>query len=116
MDVQCAQTFLHEMRIELEDPDKIARGWNTFLLPLHGMDEHELSVVFRSAVYHFEGGHSANLFFMGKRDIPGTWVDMDDVAFVNSYVIVIQFERTTQKTNMVRSVSTWQKNSTSQSR
>ena len=110
MDVQCARTFLQEMRIGVEDPDKIAWGWNAFLLPLHGMDEHELSVAFRSATHHFEGGgNSANLFFMGKRDIPGVWVDMGDAACVSSFVAVIHFESAMLKANFVRYLCNWLK-------
>ena len=111
MDVQCARSYLHEMRIKVEDPGKIAsRGWNTFLLPLHGMNDHELSVTFRSAVHHFEGsGNSANLFFMGKRDIPGVFVGLDGVTRVSSFVAVIQFESVMQKTNFVRYLCAWLK-------
>jgi hypothetical protein len=97
------------MHIELEDPDKLARGWNTYLLPLHGIGERELSVVFRSAVHHFEGGHSANLFFMGQLDIPGIWAGLGDVACVSSYVVVIQFECRMLKANFERYISNWLK-------
>ena len=111
MDVQCARTFLQEMRIRAEDPNTSVHGLRAFLLPLYGMDERQMSAVFRSAAQHFEGtGNSVNLFWVGKRDIPGSWVDVCSVVCVNSFVIVLQFENRIQhRNNFSRFVNNWLK-------
>ena len=63
MDVRCSRAYLQETRIKTEDPTIVIQGLNTFLLCLHGMEEQELSVTFRSAAQHFESrSNPANLF------------------------------------------------------
>ena len=107
MDVQCARAYLQEMRIRAEDPNRVARGWNTYLVCLHAMDGPEVSATFRAAVQHFEGQHKANLFLIGKRDIPGSWVDMGNVACVSSFVAILQFEDAMTKFNFTRYLGNW---------
>jgi hypothetical protein len=107
MDVQCARAYLQEMRIRAEDPNRVVRGWNTFLVCLHAMDGPEVSAAFRSAAQHFEGQNKANLFLIGKRDIPGSWVDMDNVACVSSFVAILQFEGAMLKANFTRYLGNW---------
>ena len=110
MDVQCARAFLQELRIRAEELTVASQGVSTFLLNLHAMDEREVSVTFRSAAQHFEGGgSSANLFWIGKRDVPGAWVDMGDVTYVSSFVAVLQFESAMLKANFVRYLCNWLK-------
>ena len=94
MDVQCARTFLQELCIRAESSADAILGSTTFLLNLHAMNQQEVSVTFRSAAQHFEtggSGNSASVVWIGKRDIPGVWVDRCDVTTVSSFVAVIQF-------------------------
>ena len=111
MDVQCAKAFLQELRIRVDDSTTALQGFSTFLLVLDAMDEQEVSVTFRSAAQHFKGnGNSANLFFIGKRDIPGAWVDKGNVCAVSCFVAVLQLESTMSKQNFTRYLCTWLKN------
>ena len=111
MDVQCARTYLQEMRIRTEEPDKVVHGLNAFLLLLHGMNQQQVSVVFRSAAQHFEaGGNPANLFWIGKRDIPGSWVDEGNSAYVSSFIAILQFENAMHnRNNFNRQLHNWLK-------
>ena len=110
MDVQCARSFLQEMLIKTGGTAAAVNGASTFLINLHAMDEREVSIVFRSAAQHFEcGGNPANAFWIGKRDLPGAWVDMGDVTHVSSFIAIVQFERSMSKFNFLRYLSNWLK-------
>ena len=106
MDVQCARVYLQEMRIRAEDSAAVVQSFSTFLLNLHAMDGPEVSATFRAAVQHFEGQNKANLFLIGKRDIPGAWVD-SNVACVSSFVAILQFENAMTKFNFTRYLGNW---------
>jgi hypothetical protein len=96
MDVRCSQAFLQEMPIDAEGMGRSQSqcGVRTFLVCFHGVESQELQVILRSASQHFEGnGNRANLFWIGKREIPGTWLQ-NDVMRVASVVAVIQFPKT----------------------
>ena len=110
MDVQCARTFLQEMRIKMGEMTVGVNGSSTFLINLHAMDEREVSIVFRSAAQHFEcGGNPANAFWIGKRDLPGAWVDMGDITHVSSFIAIVQFEKAMTRFNFSRYLSNWLK-------
>ena len=108
MDVQCARSYLHEMRIRVVDSVVATQTFNSFLIILHAMDEREVSVTFRSAAQHFEGGgNPADVFWIGRRDLPGAYVGMFGVARVNCFVAILQLEKTTLKTNFTRFLCNW---------
>ena len=110
MDVQCARSYLQEMRIRVVDSVVATQTFKSFVIILHPMDEREVSVFFRSAAHHFEGGvHPAEVFFIGKRDVPGGWVGMTGVACVNCFVAILQFEKATMKANFTRFLCNWLK-------
>ena len=88
----------------------LVRDLNTFLLCLDAMEEQQLSVIFRSALSHFEnGGNTATLFWMGRRDVPGVWVDKGNVARVNCFVCSISFQSAMTKYNFSRYLCNWLK-------
>jgi hypothetical protein len=110
MDVRCSQTFLQEMPIQAEKPERCqSQGLRAFLLCFLCIDQRELQVIFRSAGQHFEGhGNKANLFWMGKRDILGSWIQRDDVVHTASFVAVIQFSKTMiHLPNLIRHLRNW---------
>ena len=110
VDIGCTKTFLQEMRIRTEASSVVVPVFTTFLLCLHDMEERELSAVFRSAAQHFQsGGNPANLFWVGKRDVPGSWVDTGNVAHVNTFVAILQFEEAMLKTNFTLKTRNWLK-------
>lgn len=112
MDVRCAKVYLHEMPIVAETSDRGRhQGLHTFTVCLHDVGPPEQQVMFRSAPQLFEGhGNSANLFYMGKCDVPGSWVKRDDVRSVESLVAIIQFSNSmTHWFNFKRYLVTWLK-------
>ena len=110
MDVQCARSYLHEVRIQVVDSVVATQTFKSFLIILHAMDEREVSVTFRSAAQHFEGGgNPADAFWIGKRDLPGAWVGVGSVACVNCFVAILQLEKSTMKANFTRFLCNWLK-------
>ena len=95
MDVRCAKVYLHELPIEADAPERQqSQGVRTMLIVFHGVGQQEQQVMFRSASQHFEGhGNRAILFYMGKCDIPGCWIQGIDVRSTESFVAVIQFSK-----------------------
>ena len=113
MDVGCTQAFLQELPIVAENPDAAPhQGISTLLLCLHGIEEQKLYVIFRSAAQHFEGrGNLANLCWMGKREIPGSWVQICNFVRVSSFVAVIQFSNAMpDQSSLTRYLTVWMKN------
>jgi hypothetical protein len=111
MDALCSPAFLQEIPIESEGLERGQSqcGLHTFHMCLHGVESQELQVILSSANDHFKGnGPRANLFWMGKREIPGSWVRSDDV--VNTVVAIIQFSKTmTHMNNFTRYLIHWLK-------
>jgi hypothetical protein len=98
------------MHIRVVDSVVATQAFNSFLIVLHAMNEQEVSVTFRSAAQHFEGGGSiAEMFWMGKRDLPGTWVGVGSAARVNCFVAILQLEKRMLKANFTRFLCTWLK-------
>jgi hypothetical protein len=79
------------------------------LLVFHGVGQQEQQVMFRSATQHFEGhGNRAILFYMGKCDVPGSWIQRDDVRSTESFVAIIQFSKPMNDwSNFTRYLSNW---------
>ena len=111
MDLRCSQAFLQEIPIQSEALDKGQSqcGLHTFLMCLHGVESQYLRAIFRSVHQHFEG-NGANLFWMGEREIPSSWVHRDDVVRTTSPVAILQFsEPMTHMPNFTRFLRTWLK-------
>ena len=109
MDVQCAQMYLHEMHIaELDSTIAAIQAFNSFLVPLHVMDQKEVGVMFRSAAQLFESNRKVvvDCCFFGKHEIPGTYVNIG-AARVTCVIAVIQLEKRIMKANFSRWLSTW---------
>ena len=110
MDVQCARTFLQEMPIGVANSCRlVSQAVNSFIMCFHGMEESELSIIFRSAAQHFEGRRNlADLFWIGRRDVPGSWVQTSDVATVNCFVGILQFSHPMpDRCHFTRYMQTW---------
>ena len=109
MDVQCAQMYLHEMHIaEVDSTIAATQAFNSFLVPLHVMDQKEVAATFRSAAQLFESNRKVvvDCCFFGKHEIPGTYVNTG-AARVTCVIAVIQLEKRTMKAGFCRWLSTW---------
>jgi len=110
MDVQCAQTFLQELKVEVGV--KCVSEFRSTVMCLHGIPTQQMQSLFLASIDHFKGkSNSAELLWFGKRAVPGFWVEKPDSLEVMTFVVILQFAQPMRDLpNLNRYLSVWLKN------